>query len=79
MKFKKKVVLVVKSICKAYLAKKIQEILNKKTIKCEKIPSQGLYFNTTRQISILIRGYNYYLLALDDAIYYTWVIPLKTL
>ena len=31
------------------------------------------------RIGILIRGYNYYLLALDNAIRYTWVISLKTL
>ena len=71
MKFKKKVILVSKSICKTCLAGKIQEILNKKMIKREKIPSQGLHFDTIGRIGTSIRGYNYYLLALDNAIYYT--------
>ena len=48
MKLKKRVILVNKSICEAYLAKKMQEILSKKTIKCKKIPSQELHFNTTK-------------------------------
>ncbi len=71
MKFKKRVVLVGKSIYEACLAKKIQEILSKKTTKREKILGQGLHFNTIGRIGTLIRGYNYYLLALDDAICYT--------
>jgi len=49
----------------------MREILSKKIIKRKKIPSRGLYLDTTGQIGILIKGYNYYLLALDDAIYYT--------
>jgi hypothetical protein len=49
----------------------MRKILSKKTTKREKTPSQGLYLNTIGQIGILIRGYNYYLLALDDATYYT--------
>jgi len=49
----------------------MREILSKKITKRKKIPSQGLYLNTTERISILIRGYNYYLLALDNTIYYT--------
>ena len=71
MKLKKRVVLVGKSICEACLARKIQEILSKKMTKREKIPGQGLHFNTIGRIGILIRGYNYYLLALDNTIYYT--------
>jgi len=66
-------------MCEACLAGKMREILSKKITKREKIPGWGLYLDTTGRIGILIRGYNYYLLALDDAIYYTWVIPLKTL
>jgi len=49
----------------------MREILSKKTIKRKKIPGWGLYLDTIGQIGILIRGYNYYLLALDDAIRYT--------
>ena len=71
MKLKKKVVLVSKSTCKACLAGKIQEILNKKMIKREKIPSQGLHFDTIGRIGTSIKGYNYYLLALDDTTCYT--------
>jgi hypothetical protein len=53
--------------------------LSKKTSKREKIPGRGLHFDTTGRIGTSIRGYNYYLLALDDATRYTWVTPLKTL
>ena len=79
MKLKKRIVPVSKSMYKACLAKKMQEILSKKTTKHKKTPSQGLYLDTIGRISTLIRGYNYYLLALDDATRYTWVVPLKTL
>ena len=58
-------------MCEAYLARKMREILSKKTTKREKVPGRGLYLNTIGQIGILIRGYNYYLLALDDATRYT--------
>ena len=49
----------------------MREILSKKTSKHKKTPSQGLYFDTIGRISILIRGYNYYLLGIDNIIYYT--------
>jgi len=38
IKLKKRVVLVSKSTCEAYLARKMQEILSKKITKREKIP-----------------------------------------
>ena len=57
----------------------MREILSKKTTKREKLPGRGLHLDTTGRIGTSIRGYNYYLLALDDATRYTWVVPLKTL
>jgi len=49
----------------------MQEILSKKITKREKIPSQGLHLDIIGRIGISIRGYNYYLLALDNATWYT--------
>ena len=71
MKLKKRAVPVGKSTCEACLAGKMREILSKKTTKREKIPGRGLHLDTTGRISTSIRGYNYYLLALDDATHYT--------
>src|SRR5271170_7309031 len=79
MELRKRVVPVGKSTCEACLAGKMREILSKKTTKREKIPGRGLHLDTTGRIGTSIRGYNYYLLALDDATRYTWVIPLQTL
>jgi len=71
IKLKKRAVPVSKSTCEAYLAGKMREILSKKTTKRKKIPSRGLHLDTTGRIGTSIRGYNYYLLALDDATRYT--------
>ena len=79
MKLKKRIVPVGKKVYEVYLVRKIHEILSKKTSKREKIPSRGLYFDTINWISILIRGYNYYLLYIDNITYYIWVALFKTL
>jgi hypothetical protein len=71
MKLKRQIIPVGKKACEACLAGKMQEILNKKTKRRETIPGRGLHFNTTGQISKSIRGYNYYLLRVDDATRYT--------
>jgi len=71
MKLRKRVVPVGKSTCEACLAGKMREILSKKTTKREKIPGRGLHLDTTGRIGTSIRGFNYYLLALDDATRYT--------
>ena len=70
MKLKRRVVPVRKKACEVYLIGKIREILSKKTSKREKIPGRGLYFDTTGRISVSIRGYNYYLLYVDNATRY---------
>jgi hypothetical protein len=57
----------------------MREILSKKTRRRETIPGRGLYFDIIGRIGTLIRGYNYYLLGVDDATRYTWVALLKTL
>jgi hypothetical protein len=79
MKLKRRIILVRKKACKACLAGKIQEILSKKTRRRETIPGQGLYFDTIGRIGKSIRGYNYYLLGVNNAIRYIWVALLKTL
>jgi hypothetical protein len=79
MKLKRRIILVGKKACKACLAGKMREILSKKTRRRETIPGRGLHFDTTGQIGTSIRGYNYYLLGVDDATRYTWVALLKTL
>jgi hypothetical protein len=71
MRLRKRAVPVGKSTCEACLAGKMREILSKKTTKREKIPGRGLHLDTTGRIGTSIRGYNYYLLALDNAIRYT--------
>lgn len=71
MKLKKRVVPVGRKACEACLAGKIREILSKKTTKRERIPGRGLHFDTTGRIGASIRGYNYYLLYVDDVTRYT--------
>jgi hypothetical protein len=71
MKLKRRIIPVGKKACEACLAGKIREILSKKTRRRETIPGQGLHFDTTGRIGTSIRGYNYYLLGVDDATRYT--------
>ena len=70
MKLKKRIVPVGKKVYEVYLVGKIREILSKKMSKREKILSRGLYFDTIGRISVSIRGYNYYLLYIDNVTYY---------
>ena len=70
MKLKRRVVPVRKKACEACLAGKIREILSKKTSKREKTPGRGLHFDTIGRIGVSIRGYNYYLLCVDNATRY---------
>jgi hypothetical protein len=70
IKLKRQIILVKKKACEVCLAKKMQEILSKKIRRHEIIPGQGLYFNTIGRIGILIRGYNYYLLGVNNATRY---------
>jgi hypothetical protein len=70
MKLKRRIIPVGKKACEACLARKMREILSKKTRRRETIPDQGLHFDTTGQIGTLIRGYNYYLLGVDNATRY---------
>jgi hypothetical protein len=71
MKLKRRIIPVGKKACEACLARKMREILSKKTRRRETIPGQGLHFDTTGRIGTSIRGYNYYLLRVDDATRYT--------
>jgi hypothetical protein len=71
MKLKRRIILVKKKACKACLTKKIREILSKKTRRRKTIPGQGLYFNTTGQISKSIKGYDYYMLRVNNVTRYT--------
>jgi hypothetical protein len=71
MKLKRRIIPVGKKACEACLAGKMREILSKKTRRRETIPGRGLHFDTTGRIGTLIRGYNYYLLGVDDATRYT--------
>jgi hypothetical protein len=79
MKLKRRIIPVGKKACKACLAGKMREILSKKTRRRETIPGRGLHFDITGRIGTSIRGYNYYLLGVDDVTCYTWVALLKTL
>jgi hypothetical protein len=79
MKLKRQIILVRKKACEACLAGKMQEILSKKTKRRKTIPGRGLHFDITGRIGTSIRGYNYYLLGVNDATRYTWVALLKTL
>jgi hypothetical protein len=72
MKLKRQIIPVKKKTCEACLARKMQKILSKKTRRHKTIiPGQGLHFNTIGQIGTLIKGYNYYLLGVNDATRYT--------
>jgi hypothetical protein len=70
MKLKRQIIPVEKKACEACLAGKMREILSKKTRRHKTIPGQGLYFDTIGQIGTLIRGYNYYLLGVNNATHY---------
>jgi hypothetical protein len=71
MKLKRRIIPVGKKACEACLAGKMREILSKKTRRRETIPGQGLHFDTIGRIGTSIRGYNYYLLGVDNATRYT--------
>lgn len=79
MKLKKRVQLVGRHACEACLVGKRKESFNKTTSSRSSDIGQRLHGDTSGRMGRSIRGYNYFLLVVDDASRYTWIRLLKTL